>query len=134
MCSHEKTKTTFTILRTACEGGLPNYCCFTVVGAFCFLFFFFGTIILLLFICVFFLFFFCFETVRGQRYIYGRNHIKKFCSWSPKCFCINWINLLISVCWFHSSFIGKTVVWLQKPVWCSQQQILMLSKSNMNIK
>ena len=58
MCSHEKTKTTFTILRTACEGGLPNYCCFTVVGAFCFCFFFFGTIILFLFICVFFLFFF----------------------------------------------------------------------------
>ena len=50
MCSHEKTKTTFTILRTACEGGLPNYCCFTVVG----------TIILFLFICVVFLFIFLF--------------------------------------------------------------------------
>ena len=77
MCSHEKTKTTFTILRTACEGGLPNYCCFTGVGAF---FFFFGTIILFLFICVFFFCFFCFETESGQRYIYGRNHIEKFCS------------------------------------------------------
>ena len=57
MCSHEKTKTTFIILRTACEGGLPNYCCFTVVGTF---FFFFGTIILFLFICVVFLFIFLF--------------------------------------------------------------------------
>ena len=57
MCSHEKTKTTFTILRTACEGGLPNYYCFTVVGAS--IFFFFGTIIFFyLFICVFFCFFF----------------------------------------------------------------------------
>ena len=28
MCSrHENTKSTFTLLRTACGGGLPNYCC-----------------------------------------------------------------------------------------------------------
>ena len=29
MCSgHEKTKSTFTLLGTGCEGGLPNYRCF----------------------------------------------------------------------------------------------------------
>ena len=55
MCSHEKTKTTFTILRTACEGGLPNYCCFTVVGASICFFFWYDNFFL--FICVFFLFF-----------------------------------------------------------------------------
>ena len=75
MCSHEKTKTTFTILRTACEGGLPNYCCFTVVGAF----FFWYDNFVFIYLCIF-LFFFCFETERGQRYIYGRNRIEKFCS------------------------------------------------------
>ena len=58
MCSHEKTKTTFTILRTACEGGLPSYCCFTVVGAFCFLLFFFWyDNFVFIYLCIFFLFF-----------------------------------------------------------------------------
>ena len=46
-CSnHEKRKTTFTILRTVCVGGLPDYSC-TVVSA---SIFFFSTIILFLFI------------------------------------------------------------------------------------
>ena len=55
MCSHEKTKTTFTILRTACEGGLPNYCCFTGVGAF--FFFFWYDNFVFIYLCIFFLFF-----------------------------------------------------------------------------
>ena len=59
MCSrHENTKSTFTLLRTACEGGLPNYCCFyscCCFYLFCFVLFF-DTIILFLFICVFFFF------------------------------------------------------------------------------
>ena len=51
-CSdHEKRKTTFTILRTVCVGGLPDYSC-TVVSAS--IFFFFSTIILFLFIYFFF--------------------------------------------------------------------------------
>ena len=52
-CSdHEKIKTTFTIQRTACVGGLPDYSC-TVVSA---SIFFFSTIILFLFIYFFFFF------------------------------------------------------------------------------
>ena len=55
---HENSKTTFTILRTAYEGGLPNYCCFYSCWCFylfCFvLFSFFDTIIFFLYICVFF--------------------------------------------------------------------------------
>ena len=60
MCSgHEKTKSTFTLLGTGCEGGLPNYRCFYSCWCFylfCFVLFFFDTIILFLFICVYFLF------------------------------------------------------------------------------
>ena len=75
MCSHEKTKTTFTILRTACEGGLPNYYCFTVVGAS--IFFFFGTIIFFyLFICVFFCFFFVLNWTWAEIYIWTKPHWK----------------------------------------------------------
>ena len=48
---HEKTKTTFTLLRTVCKGGLHNYCCF--YSCWCF-YVFFCTIILFLIICVFF--------------------------------------------------------------------------------
>ena len=44
------------------------------------------------------------------------------------------INVLITVCWFRSSFVEETVAWLQKPIWCSQQQILMMFKSCTNIK
>ena len=56
MCSrHENTKSTFSLLRTACERGLPNYCCF--YSCWCFYLFcfvlFFDAIILFLFICVF---------------------------------------------------------------------------------
>ena len=47
---HEKRKTTFTIRRTACVGGLPDYSC-TVVSA---SIFFFSTIILFSFIYLFF--------------------------------------------------------------------------------
>ena len=50
-CSdHEKRKTTFTILRTVCVGGLPDYSC-TVVSA---SIFFFSTIIFFSFIYLFF--------------------------------------------------------------------------------
>ena len=53
MCSgHEKTKSTFTLLGTGCEGGLPNYRCFYSCWCFylfCFVLFFFDTIILFLF-------------------------------------------------------------------------------------
>ena len=49
--SHEKTKTTFTLLRTVCKGGLHNYCCFN--RCWCF-YVFFCTVIFFLFICVFF--------------------------------------------------------------------------------
>ena len=75
MCSHEKTKTTFTILRTACEGGLPNYCCFTGVGAF---FFFFGTIILFLFICEFFFVFFVLKLKVGRDIYMDETTLKNF--------------------------------------------------------
>ena len=44
----DKTKTTFTILRTVSKGGPPNFC-WLLVLLYIYIFFFFGTIILFLF-------------------------------------------------------------------------------------
>ena len=74
------------------------------------------------------------ETERGQRYM-SETTLKNFLLEHQSVFASIEINLLIIVCWFHPSFVaGQTVVWLQKPIWCSQQQILMLCNSNTNIK
>ena len=59
MCSgHEKTKSTFTLLGTGCEGGLPNYRCFYSCWCFylfCFVLFFFGyDYFVFIYLCVFF--------------------------------------------------------------------------------
>ena len=59
LCSnHEKTKITFTLPGTVCEGGLRIYCGFHSCWCFYafFFLFFFGAIILFSFICYFFLF------------------------------------------------------------------------------
>ena len=70
MCSHEKTKTTFTILRTACEGGLPQL----LVLPF---FFFFGTIIFFYLFVYFFVFFFVLKLNVGRDiYIWTKPHWK----------------------------------------------------------
>ena len=61
-CSdHEKTKATFTILRTVCEGGLPNYFCFFS----CRYFFFWCMIIFFIYLFLFFFFLDINECVRG---------------------------------------------------------------------
>ena len=61
MCSrHENTKSTFTLLRTACEGGLPNYCCFyscCCFYLFCFVLFyslFWCDNFVFIYLCIFF--------------------------------------------------------------------------------
>ena len=75
MCSHEKTKTTFTILRTACEGGLPNYCCFTGVGAF---FFFWYDNFVFIYLCIFLFFFFVLKLNVGRDIYMDETTLKNF--------------------------------------------------------
>ena len=56
------------------------------------------------------------ETERGQRYM-SETTMKNFLLDHQSVFASIGINLLIIVCWFHSSFVaGQTVVWLQKPI------------------
>ena len=49
--SHEKTKTTFTLLRTVCKGGLHNYCCF--YSCWCFYVFFLYDNFVFNYLCIF---------------------------------------------------------------------------------